>query len=65
MEGHTLINEKLKQCILEMLRMGEDPAEIQNALGTAYHDVEKARTYKGADQVAEFAKAIKDSDFRP
>ena len=48
-----------------MLRMGEDPAEIQHALGTAYHDVEKARTYKGANQVAEFAQAIKDSDFRP
>jgi hypothetical protein len=65
LEGNTLINEKLKQCILEMLRMGEDPAEIQHALGTAYHDVEKARTYKGANQVAEFAQAIKDSDFRP
>jgi hypothetical protein len=65
MEGYTLINEKLKQCILEMLRMGEDPLEIQKALGTAYYDVEKAINYKGGNQVTEFAQAIKDSDFRP
>jgi uncharacterized protein (DUF433 family) len=65
MEGNTLINDKLKQCILEMLRMGEDPDKIQEALGVAYHDVEKARTYKGQNQVAEFAQAIKDADFRP
>jgi uncharacterized protein (DUF433 family) len=65
MEGNTLINEKLKQCILEMLRMGEDPMEIQKALGIAYEDVYKAINYKGVDQVSEFAKAIKDSDFRP
>ena len=48
-----------------MLRMGEDPLEIQKALGTAYYDVEKAINYKGGNQVTEFAKAIKDSDFRP
>ena len=48
-----------------MLRMGEDPGEIQQALGTAYYDVEKARNYKGGNQVTEFAQAIKDSDFRP
>lgn len=65
MEGNTLINEKLKQCILEMLRMGESPLDIQQALGVAFHDVEKAMNYKGANQVAEFAQAIKDSDFRP
>jgi replication-associated recombination protein RarA len=65
MEGHTLINDKLKQCILEMLRMGEDPDKIQRALAYAYEDVGKAKTYEGQNQVAEFAKAIKDSDFRP
>lgn len=65
MEGNTLINDKLKQCILEMLRMGEDPIEIQKALGIAYEDVYKAMNYKGQNQVAEFAQAIKDSDFRP
>jgi len=48
-----------------MLRMGEDPDKIQQALGVAYEDVAKARTYKGQNQVAEFAQAIKDSDFRP
>ena len=48
-----------------MLRMGEDPDKIQEALGVAYYDVEKARTYKGQNQVAEFAQAIKDADFRP
>ena len=65
MEGNTLINDKLKQCILEMLRMGEDPYQIQKALGHAWEDVAKAVNYKGGDQVAEFAQAIKDSDFRP
>lgn len=59
------MNGKLKQCILEMLRMGEDPDEVQRALAMAYEDVGKARTYKGENQVAEFAQAIKDSDFRP
>jgi hypothetical protein len=59
------MNEKLKQCILEMLRMGEDPYAIQKALGHAWEDIGKAVTYKGENQVAEFAKAIKDADFRP
>lgn len=48
-----------------MLRMGEDPIKIQQALGIAYEDVYKAMNYKGVNQVAEFAQAIKDSDFRP
>lgn len=48
-----------------MLRMGEDPDEIQYALGVAYEDIAKARTYKSHDQVAEFSQAIKDADFRP
>lgn len=48
-----------------MLRMGEDPDVIQHALGVAYEDLGKARNYKGENQVAEFAKAIKDADFRP
>lgn len=48
-----------------MLRMGEDPDKIQQALAFAYEDIGKARTYKGENQVAEFAQAIKDSDFRP
>lgn len=65
MEGYTLINDKLKQCILEMLRMGENPDEIQRALAMAYEDVGKAVNYKGYNQVAEFAQAIKDADFRP
>lgn len=59
------MNDKLKQCILEMLRMGEDPDVLQTALATAYEDVGKAKRYKGENQVAEFAQAIKDSDFRP
>lgn len=59
------MNSKLKQCILEMLRMGEDPEEIQRALGQAWEDVGKAIHYKGVNQVAEFAQAIKDADFRP
>lgn len=60
-----MINQKLKQCILEMLRMGEDPYVLQHALGVAYEDLGKARNYKGENQVAEFAQALKDADFRP
>lgn len=60
-----MINQKLKQCILEMLRMGEDPDMIQHALGVAYEDIGKARHYKGENQVAEFAQALKDANFRP
>lgn len=48
-----------------MLRMGESPIVIQQSLGIAYEDVGKAMNYKGQNQVAEFAQAIKDSDFRP
>lgn len=59
------MNDKLKQCILEMLRMGEDPYQVQKALGHAWEDVGKAMNYKGENQIAEFAKAIKDADFRP
>lgn len=59
------MSEKLKQCIVEMLRMGEDPEQVQRALGHAWEDVRKAMNYKGVDQVSEFAKAIHDADFRP
>ena len=45
--------------------MGENPDEIQRALAMAYEDVGKAVNYKGYNQVAEFAQAIKDADFRP
>lgn len=48
-----------------MLRMGEDPDMIQHALGVAYEDIGKARHYKGENQVAEFAQALKDANFRP
>ena len=56
---------KIKQVILEQLRMGENPNMIAEYLMKSYDDIMKAQRYQQNDQVAEFAQAIKDADFRP
>jgi hypothetical protein len=65
MEGNTLMNEKLKQCILEMLRMGADPDELQESLRQAVNHMATVKTYKPNHDLADFYRAYKDADFRP
>ena len=59
------MQSKLKQCILEMLRMGEDPVEIQKSLEEAFHKLNGIKEYKPDHDVPDFYRALKDADFRP
>lgn len=59
------MNEKLKQCIMEMLRMGEDPQKIQASLENAFRSLQGLEHYQPNHDVADFYRAYKDADFRP
>lgn len=59
------MNDKLKQCILEMLRMGEDPSEISTALREATGYLSMVKDYKPNHDMADFYRAYKDADHRP
>lgn len=59
------MQSKLKQCILEMLRMGEDPVEIQKSLEEAFHKLIRLKEYEPDHDQADFYRAYKDADFRP
>lgn len=59
------MNEKLKQCILEMLRMGEDPNTIAQSLEDAQSKMIGLKDWRPNHDMADFYRAYKDADFRP
>lgn len=59
------MNGKLKQCVLEMLRMGEKPEEIQKSLEQAHGLLHHVKDYEPNHDMADFHRAYKDADFRP
>ncbi len=65
MEGNTLMNEKVKQSILEMLRMGEDPEELAESLRESLNYLHLVKSYVPNHDMADFYRAYKDADFRP
>ena len=60
------MENKIKQAVSEMLRMGEDPHEVSELLAKAYQRLKEARDYTPVDEeYIEYVQAIKDADFRP
>ena len=50
---------------MEMLRMGEDPEDIQMALEHIHVSLVGIKDYIPDHDRADFARAHKDADFRP
>ena len=59
------MNGKVKQNILEMLRMGEDPEELAESLRQALNYLLLVKSYEPNHDMADFYRAYKDADFRP
>lgn len=59
------MDARIKQLILEMLRMGEDPYQIQESLDRAYNLLNGIKHYQPNHDMADFYRAYKDADFRP
>lgn len=59
------MNGKIKQCILEMLRMGENPEEIMKSMEEAHALLHHVKTYEPNHDMADFYRAYKDADHRP
>jgi hypothetical protein len=59
------MNDKLKQCVMEMLRMGEDPEDIQLCLEHVHTSLNGIKEYIPNHDMADFYRAYKDADFRP
>jgi hypothetical protein len=59
------MNGKLKQCIMEMLRMGENPEEIAESCRESLNYLHSLRTYEPNHDLADFYRAYKDADHRP
>lgn len=59
------MNPKLKQCILEMLRMGEDPEVLASTLHDAMIDLRGVKNFVPNHDKADFYRAYKDADHRP
>jgi cytochrome c-type biogenesis protein CcmH/NrfF len=56
---------EIRDAILVCLRSGKSTQEIIDYLQGTYHALIAAKDYKPNDDVALYAQAIKDSDFRP
>jgi hypothetical protein len=65
MEGNTLMDARIKQLVLEMLRMGEDPEQITTSLIQASKLLHDVKGYVPNHDMADFYRAYKDADFRP
>lgn len=66
MEGNTLKDNKVKQAVLELLRMGVSVASINDMLNKAYADLQQAVNYQPMNHdIGEYHQAIRDADFRP
>jgi hypothetical protein len=59
------MDARIKQVVMEMLRMGEDPEEITKSLGEAYGLMFDVKKYSPNHDLADFYRAYKDADFRP
>jgi hypothetical protein len=59
------MNQKLKQCVMEMLRMGEDPEEIAESCRESLYYLNSIKTYEPNHDLADFHRAYKDADHRP
>jgi hypothetical protein len=59
------MDARIKQVIMEMLRMGEDPDIIQKSIEDAYTYLRSVKTYQPNHDLADFYRAYKDADFRP
>jgi hypothetical protein len=56
---------RIKQLMLEMLRMGVKPEVIQESISEAYDLLNKVTKYQPNHDMADFYRAYKDADFRP
>lgn len=59
------MDARIKQLVLEMLRMGEDPYQIQESLDRAYNLLNGIKHYQPNHDMADFYRAYKDADHRP
>lgn len=59
------MNEKIKQLLLEMLRMGEDPDMIARSLEDAHSKMFALKHWRPNHDMADLYRAYKDADFRP
>jgi len=59
------MDARIKQCMLEMLRMGEQPEVIQKSIEEAHALLQHVKTYEPNHDMADFYRAFKDSDHRP
>lgn len=59
------MNTKIKQCLLEMLRMGEKPEDIMKSLEEAHGMLNHVKNYEPNHDMADFYRAYKDADHRP
>ena len=59
------MDARIKQMMLEMLRMGEDPEVIKTSLAEAHSYLHNLKTYEPNHDMADFYRAYKDADHRP
>lgn len=59
------MDARIKQLVLEMLRMGEEPEVIQQSLIRATRLLGDVEAYQPNHDMADFYRAYKDADFRP
>lgn len=59
------MDARVKQLVLEMLRMGEKPEDIWTSLIQASKLLNNVETYEPNHDMADFYRAYKDADFRP
>lgn len=59
------MDARIKQLVLEMLRMGEEPEVIQQSLIRATRLLGEVEEYEPNHDMADFHRAYKDADFRP
>ena len=59
------MDARIKQLVLEMLRMGEDPEVVHESLREALCLLVGLKTYEPNHDKADFYRAYKDADFRP
>jgi hypothetical protein len=59
------MDARIKQLMLEMLRMGEKPEVLQESLEEARNLLRHMHDYKPNHDMADFYRAYKDADFRP
>jgi hypothetical protein len=59
------MDARIKQVVLELLRMGEDPHNIHESMKEAMALLGGIKTYTPNHDMADFYRAYKDADHRP